>query len=435
MDELLTDECDRAATLPLERLEAEITELAANLWAATCRWLLLVGELDRREGWKSWGCKSCAHWLSWRCGVELATARDQVRVGCALADLPAVRAAFAAGELSYSKVRALVRVATPMTEGELVELARHATAAHLERIVRAYRGVRRREELEAANDRHARRFLRCEWDDDGSLVIRGRLSPEDGALVVAALEAAQDAARVPEEGVSAEMPADPRRASMADALVVMAETLLAAGSTPCPGGERSQVVVHVDAEALADDEHGDRCELEDGPSLPPETVRRLACDAAAVTLVDGAQGEPLGVGRKRRTVPPALRRALRARDQGCRFPSCTQRRFVDAHHVRHWAQGGETSLANLVLLCRHHHRLVHEGGFGLEVTGPRELVFRRPGGEPIPASALPVVAGVDVVEQNQRRGIETGPGACVALWGGEALDLGLAVDALLCVLP
>lgn len=432
MEDLMIDERDRAALLPLERLEAEITELAANLWAATCRWLLLVGELDRREGWKSWGCRSCAEWLSWRCGVELGTAREQVRVGRTIAELPEIRAAFGAGELSYSKVRALTRVATPSTEGELVELARHATAAHLERIVRAYRAVRQREELESANERHARRYLRFDWDDDGSLVIRGRLSPEDGALLIAALEVARDEGRVPDENVSAETSIELRHTSQADALVVLAETMLRGGSASGTGAPRAQVVVHVDAATLAHDRDGDRCELEDGPSLPPETIRRLGCDAGVVTMVDGAHGEALAVGRKTRSVPPSLRRALRTRDDGCRFPSCTQRRFVDAHHIRHWARGGETSLANLVLLCRHHHRLVHEGGYRVEPLSG-DLVFRRPDGGAVPATTRRVVSSADVVEQNRRRGIETGPHTCGALWRGEALDLGLAADALLCL--
>src|SRR4051794_10586452 len=139
---------DAFDNLSLEQLENEITELAAHINAATCRWLLLVGELDRREGWAEWYCKSCAHWLSLRCGLGLTAAREQVRVARALRELPEVRASFGRGELSYSQVRALTRVATPELEADLLSIARHATGAQLEVLARAYRGVLAKE-LEA----------------------------------------------------------------------------------------------------------------------------------------------------------------------------------------------------------------------------------------------------------------------------------------------
>jgi hypothetical protein len=129
------------AAVPLERLESQITELAAHVNAATCRWLLLVGEFDRREGWAQWDCRSCAHWLSYRCGLSQAAGREQVRVARALAALPAIRTSFGRGELCYSQVRALTRIATPETEDDLIMIARHATAGQLEVIVRAYRGL------------------------------------------------------------------------------------------------------------------------------------------------------------------------------------------------------------------------------------------------------------------------------------------------------
>jgi hypothetical protein len=124
--------------LAIEHLEAEITTLAAHIAAATGRWLRLVGEFDRREGWMTWGCKSCAHWLAWQCALGLRAAREHVRVARALTDLPAISDEFATGRLSYSQVRALTRVALPDNERELVELAHHATAAQLEKLVRGY---------------------------------------------------------------------------------------------------------------------------------------------------------------------------------------------------------------------------------------------------------------------------------------------------------
>ena len=122
-------------------------------------------------------------------------------------------------------------------------------------------------------------------------------------------------------------------------------------------------------------------ELADGTPLAAETARRLACDAAIVPLIERA-GRPLSVGRKTRSIPPALRRALSSRDRGCRFPGCTNHRTVDAHHIEHWANGGATSLENLVQLCRHHHRLLHEGGYSVTKAGAG-FVFRRPDGREI----------------------------------------------------
>jgi len=438
--------------VPLERLESEICELAAHISAATCRWLGMVAEFDRRQGWAEWGCRSCAHWLNWRCGLAMRAGREHVRVARSLEDLPRIRAAFARGELSYSKARALTRIATPESEEDLVTVAAHATAAHLEKLARAYRRATRPDDLGEVNSRHAERHLSWHWDDDGSLVVEGRLSPEDGALVVKALEAAVDVRSAERKGGSAEpsMPkggpaepplpeegADGWGARNADALVTMAETLLASGLTPQPGGERYQVVVHADAETLAG--HGDgedsddgRCEMDDGPAIAAETARRLSCDASLVVMIE-ADGEPLNVGRKTRTIPPAIRRALRSRDGGCRFPSCTNRRFVDGHHVRHWAEGGETSLANLLELCRAHHRLVHEGGFAIEPGADGGFGFRRPDDEPIPASppASTVVGSEQVVPRNRGLGLTIDHRTGVPAWGGEHLDYGLALDNLL----
>jgi Domain of unknown function (DUF222) len=338
----------------LERLEDEIGRLAAHIHAATCRWLLLVGEFDRRDGWEPSGCRSCAHWLSWRCGVSSAAAREQVRVARRLGELPAIRAAFGRGELSYSKVRALSRVASRELEGELLELARYATASQLERVLRAYRGVIARERT-GLDNAHGERYLRLDCDDDGSVVIRGRLPAEEGALVAVALAAARDGLRDGRSnfeprgrgaegepstlgrGVSAEKstaadassPAavyERAPVSNADGLVLMAETLLSAGAAELGGGERYQVVVHVDVGALAGaaadgEQRAGACQLENGELLHAETARRLACDASLVRILE-RDGRPLSVGRRSRSVPPALNRALRSRDRGCCFPGC-----------------------------------------------------------------------------------------------------------------
>lgn len=416
------------AGVPLERIEAEITELAGHINAATCRWLCLVAELDRREGWASWGAKSCAHWLSWRCSVSPNAAREQVRVARRLAELPAITAAFAAGELSFSKVRALSRVAAPETEEELLGIARHATAAQIEVMVRSYRRACRAAELAEANVRHARRRLDYHYDEDGSLVLRARLSPEEGAVVLAALQAAASEIESPGENVSAVTPpAHPLRSATrnADALVIVAERSLAAGSATGAGRARPQVIVHADADALSEGATAS-AELDDGMGVPPETARRLACDASVVTLVE-RDGEPLAVGRKTRSVPAGMRRALEARDRRCRFPGCEQRRHLDAHHVRHWADGGETDLDNLLLLCRFHHRFVHEGRCRVAVNDGA-FAFTLPGGRTISSSQELSETDADALRRvNLELGLEIDHETIVPLWAGEAMDYDIAV--------
>jgi hypothetical protein len=401
--------------MSLDELENEIATLASHIYAGTCRWLELVAELDRRGGFA--GC-TVAQWLAWRCALSPRAAREHVRVARCLSALPLIHEAFASGELSYAKVRALTRVAEPESEAELLELARHMTASQLERAVRAFRFVTAAE----ANDLQALAHVGYSWAEDGSLILRARLSPEDGALVLRALEAARD--RLQERAWSDEGgSAEPRRPTSVEAFVAMADRSLADGSNERSGGERYQVVVHVDATQ-------GKSVLEEGGALSEETSRRLACDASLVQLVE-RDGEPLSVGRKTRTVPPSIRRALQARDRRCRFPGCENRRFLDAHHIEHWAAGGETKLANLILLCGRHHRYLHEGGYSLVALAEGELEFRDPWGNPIepvprppPGDADRLLAANDVLE------LEIDAETC-ACGDGDRMDLDLTVDALL----
>ena len=175
-----------------EALETEITELCAHINAASYRLLQLVAELDDEAPWGAWGLTSCAHWLNWRCGIGMNAAREKIRVAHALKPLPCISAAFASGELSFSKVRAVTRIADPENEKELLDLARYATAAQVEKLVRAYRRVGRLEERECATAQHASRELTYCHDDDGCLVIRARLPADEGAVVLQALNAAMD---------------------------------------------------------------------------------------------------------------------------------------------------------------------------------------------------------------------------------------------------
>lgn len=406
----------------LDELEREICELAAHIAVATCRWLGLVAEFDDRRGWAEWGVKSCAHWLSWKCSLALGAARERVRVAHRLQELPAIHEAFSRGHLSYCKVRALTRAATPATEAGLLEIGLHATGAQLEKLVRCYSKALSAT-LGAAQRAQEMRYLKWSWNEDGSLRLEAQLPADDAAVVVNALTALQELPREGDEYV-----ASPVAACRADALVALAKGAVAGAGT---SGGTPEVVVHVDAATLASDEVVERAELVDGPTLAPETVRRLGCDAAVVRIVE-RDGRPLTVGRRTRTIPPALRRALRSRDDGCRFPGCTHRNFLHAHHIQHWARGGPTTLENLVQLCSYHHRLVHEGGFRVERSGRGAVRFRRPDGRAIaPAPGCGSVLGGSLAEQHRARGVVVDARTCRPRSAGEPLDYDLAMDALL----
>ena len=492
----------------MERLADRIAELAARIQAATYELLVLIHQFDQREGWS--GFTSCAHWLSWRIGLAPGAAREKVRVARALADLPLLNDAMRRGVVSYSKVRAVTRVATPETEQTLLDVTLAGTAAHVEQVVRAWRRVDRVAEATDDQRRHAGRVLHTWVDDDGMVVIRGRLTPEVGAVVRRALEAALDeerraaATREPDPVDDATGVAPSFGQRQADALGMVAERALASGLDGGTASDRYQVVVHVDAATLAEDadvpagtsppahaatghpaggaDRRARAGKRDlagnvrpvrrssrtcpGPGRPRHererapgpaaasaavrrgqaaleeaggihvsaaTARRLACDAATVGMRHGPEGQVLDVGRKTRTISPALRRALAARDRQCRFPGCQARR-CDAHHIRHWAHGGATALDNLVLLCRRHHRAVHEEGFSVTIDPSGAAQFVRPDGRPLPAAPpAPDWDGAPLeptANQLAAAGIEIDGNTATPAWRGERLDLQWAIGLL-----
>src|SRR5436190_7376652 len=373
----------------LDRLGDEIAELSAHLDAATARLLDLIREFDARGGWNN-GFSCCAAWLSWRVGLAPGAAREHVRVARALGTLPLLAGALARAEVSYSKVRALTRVATPETEERLLAVGRAGTTEHVERIVRGWRRVDRKAEAREAAQQHASRALHVYPDTDGTVTVRGRLTPEIGALLVQALTAARERlyeqAHAGDAGtgaiyVSADTPTMAQQ--QADALALLAETALHHGIDPGTPAERYQVVVHVDAEVLADADQPGQSVLENGARVPAGTSQRLACDASRVVMRHGPDGRVVEVEARTRTIPPALRRALHHRHPRSRFPGCGVR-FGQGHHIRHWAHGGPTTLSNLTMLCRRHHRAIHEEGYQVERQADGELQFRRPNGWIIP---------------------------------------------------
>jgi Domain of unknown function (DUF222)/HNH endonuclease len=419
--------------LSRDELEAQITELAGQLNAANYRWLTLIAEFDRRLAWHDGSLHSCAHWLNFKVGLNMGAAREKVRVAHALAGVPKIAAAMARGELSYSKVRALTRVATAATEDSLLMIALHGTAYHVETVVRYFRRAQEAAELSREAQQQSGRTVDYWYDDDGSLVLKARLPALAGSLLVKALEAAKT--KVPATTVNVELGEEHQlsyQARRADALALVAESYLERDSTSASTADRYQVVVHVDAETLKDQTAG-RCQLEHGPSLPAETVRRLACDASMIRIVETERGEPLDVGRKTRTIPPAIRRALNTRDPGCCFPGCTYQRYLDAHHIEHWVDGGETKLSNLVTLCRSHHRLVHEGGIAIQARRGGGWRFLRPDGREFEIAyrePAPTYEWTALREAHDAMDIHIDSDTAATRWRGERMDYELGVWTL-----
>ncbi|HEX5421211.1 MAG TPA: DUF222 domain-containing protein [Gammaproteobacteria bacterium] len=557
-----------------EAPEKQILELCGHINAANALFLTLIAEFDREGYWHGVGMANCAQWLNLRCGLGMTAARERMRVARALESLPLISASFSRGEISYSKVRAMTRVATPENEDTLLNVAIYGTATHVERLVRKYRRFERLEASAEAQERHRQRYVRYGYDEDGSLLIQAKLPPEIGELVKKALEAAvevlyQDSRRLAREEAAAEAANEEEReerkeergkpsataehgeagaaveiktqsnvsagtsetptvasertvafesiappqgnsaASMpqweessedlkllgapwerakaplgtsaieefhgqewceslgarrADALKLLAERYLTEVSARSgSSADRYQVVVHIDQSLLAGspalidraDRRGDsniepqrawdRCELEDGDALAMETARRLACDSSLVGISENADGEPLNVGRKTRSISPALSRALKSRDGGCRFPGCGRTYFTQGHHVKHWADGGETKLGNLITLCHFHHSLVHEGGFSVEVTGDGGFVFRQPDGTRIEEGGPPADIDKDygigggasegtsnlpelpLFALNRARGLDIDADTSKLRWLGENMDYGYTV--------
>ena len=381
--------------VPLERLEAEICELAGHLAAATCRFLVLLGDFDARRGWASWDMPSCAVWLSWKCQLSCGTAREHVRVARALRDLPVIRGEFAAGRFSYAKVRALTRIATPDNEQGLAEIAAPMTANQLERFARAHRKVT------AADDAVARIQRRLTWrqEEDGSLAGTFRLPPLQGAVLLKALRAAVSDLEHPDSS-------DAEHRHPVQEADASAET-----SRPGP-------------RAPGHPADPARCHVEDGPAISVTTAQMITCSAALAWMRHDGAGGLLDLGRRRRRPNAALRRAARERDKcRCRFPGCESRR-VDLHHIQYWSNGGRTKLDNLVSLCKYHHMLVHERGYLIAAARDGTFTFYRHDGTAVPASpALPATDGTI----GGCHDAEITPETIVPPWYGERLDLDHAI--------
>jgi hypothetical protein len=371
----------------LEQLEEELISFSERMNGWEYEYLVLIREFDIRHGWKALHFNNCAEWLNFRCGISVATAREKVRVANALFNLPRCSEAFAAGKLSYSKARALTRVANCRTEPELLEFAVFATASQVEDHCRQLRNAQRKISTQDANRAHKARYLSRSIHEDGSMTISIQLPRESADLVMKAIDIAlaletkqekEEFQHTDEEGASFFQ-------KQADALVQVARGFLTGGAEKKSStADHYQVMVHVDETALksADIDQGGKSDL------PVESVRRIMCDASIVPISKDKDGDPLNVGRKQRVVSPPMKRALLGRDKSCRFPGCTHDHWLDAHHVAHWVDGGETSLANTLLLCRRHHRLLHEGGYTIDKNFEGDWKFKTANGKVIPNSPI-----------------------------------------------
>ncbi len=455
-----------------EDLGERIAEMAAHLDAATHGLLTSLREYARSNNWYAQGFASCAKWLSWRVGMSAGTARDHLRIADRLGELPLIDDALRTGSISYSKVRAMTRVATPANEAMLLEDARHSTGAQLETICRKYATVvRASKEVDQDYDRQRRTVSRRDLDD-GMVRLEATLHPEEAALVWAALDQiARERAmrmqlaaqmRIEVDATGSPVPAQDTTASLqssqdlstgadfssraptsrgefnrADALVAMAHGV-ARGNAQ----SRSpiELVVTVPADVLCVSSESSTVSeasapiavFADGTCVSAETARRLACDCGVVHMTEDEHGNALSVGRKTRSISSAIKRALLKRDRCCRFPGCTNRLYIDGHHIQHWANGGETEMTNLVSLCELHHRFVHEYGYRVQLDDTqRPQFFDRRGWEvpEIPERPRCDRVGYDVLaERNAVLEIDTETNAC--LWDGARVQYGDVLDAL-----
>ncbi|MCZ4534451.1 DUF222 domain-containing protein [Gordonia terrae] len=437
-----------------EVLEARVLGYVAQITALTADFLELVAELDERESWRGPGIHSLAHWLSWKAGIAPRTAHEQLRVAKAVRELPVIRRAFGEGRLSYSKVRALTRVATPERETELVNLALSSTASQLDRAVRAMVQIDRDRGVEEDGRPPVESTGRWKWNTDGSLSVSLTLSPLDGARFLAgAVRAEYERTRtcddpdlptvdsVPRntesgsvaEGSGADSEVVPSRrrdlwrqvpSNVAPAVVAMAGMVHDGVAMPdlAPGAE---ILIHA----------GDGVEhahLDDGPALSEVEVAEARCGASTRDVVSRrVPGQPgklalLGVGRRKRAPNKALIRALFVRDRCCQVPGCGRTRHLHAHHVQWWSAGGRTDPDNLILLCGSCHRALHRGEFSITAHGEQRFSFHRPDGAEI--DVAPKTSKPPEWEPNPR----IDPEATVPIGGGR-MDLGYTTEVLYAV--
>jgi hypothetical protein len=436
-------------------VEQRLVTQTVQIAAATSRWLDLVAEVVVRGIWADHGARNPAAWLSWRLGIAPSTAREQIRVALRLRELPLIHARFATGALSYSKVRALTRIAVPELEELLLTWADQATGADLDRIAKGVVQARRAassERSEGAEQPAARPGLDVLIGDDGEVEVRWQLDATDGMEVLAILDRLvelEDEAEGGDGSGSGEVAvagnaggtAAARRATgsvrQRQGELLLNLLVAARDTTPADtsGADRHTLVVQVDADQLAADP-ARRVPIEVAghrrarPTMSAAVLRRLACDAGVVLVPTSSGRTPIDVGRRRRRPTASLRRALNVRDRSCRFPGCGTTRHLHAHHVVHWADDGPTDLSNLVLLCGSHHRQIHEPGWQLTWGSDSALVVRPPGRDGRTAPALAAAPGLESEWRSPGDTTTAATGARDPNASAEAFQAPAGIDAL-----
>ncbi len=373
--------------LPDSRVEDDLCELQRSCEALEVERARRVREVERRGLFARDGHLSVTSWLVDRFRMGWSSARALVRLGRGLEEMPRTCRALEDDEISLAGAQVLVAArsedpdAFAEAEQVLVEVAGLHPVDQLRRVVSHWREVIGGGA--GSERRHARRYLHASTTLGGMVRVDGDLDPETGESVLVAIGAVLDAEARSGSQADDRTPGQRR----ADALGEVCRGWLGRVDRPSVGGERPHVTVTVPLEVLRSTGTG---EFDRAGVTSAEGARRLACDASVRRVVLGPRSEPLDIGRRSPVVTPSMRRALYVRDGSCRFPGCGRpKTWCDAHHVRHWAHGGATSLGNLVLLCRRHHRLIHEGGFSVAISEDR-CVFARPDGSALVDRSPPI---------------------------------------------
>ena len=415
-EQRLSTDRDVLDEVPLERLEEEISGFASRIAAATAAWLVWVAAYDKRQGWCSWGAKSCAHWLNWQCGMSPRTAREHVFVARCLEEAPILRQAFLDGVLSFSKVRAISRVVVPENEQDLVEMAKLTTASQLDRIV----GKMPSNNPDDSNGTPPDVTYKNNCDGTMSMTITAPIS--EMLTVKKAVQVASSGV-IDRENIEGESKTETiERLDGMKAVRSRTACEVLAGTLAAPRDVVESVLIVADVDALTNTD-ADAESTVDKERVSAAVVQRLACDSKIQTaLVDGDGGE-MATGSEQRIVPRRLRRLLLRRDHGmCQYPGCESEHRLHAHHIIHWASGGPTELSNLISVCDFHHHRLHEGGWNVETVG-KGFVF-------IDQSGLR--HSVPVLRMPSRRPLPQKNGAAAPLAGlGERANLDYAADVIM----
>jgi hypothetical protein len=451
---------DDPRLLSNDQLAECIRVAASEQTAHQAWWFSLIAEFDRRDGHLEFGMHSCSQFLSWWCGIEIRTAREQVRVIRKLQDLPLVRAAFEAGRLTYSKVRALTRSATTKNESQLLSLAADLTATQLERVVGALESAQQ----VLTQDDDDRRRTQCgvmRWVDELGLVHHEVVSaPDQAGLVDAALgfgrdnlfQEAKAAAKEAKAATNGEGPAEeeevpmprptPARRRLDALLWVLQRGMVNANRTDLVDESRYLVMLHVrEGEAMVTDDG--KVDLGNGLAVTPRTLRRLGCGGLVQGMLHGVDGQPLDLGDRVRLTTRNQRLALEAMYPTCEIPGCdVPFAWCEVHHLVPWENGGPTDMDNLRPRCSFHHHLVHEGGWREVLGVDGRTVLIRPDGTrqigPSPSMVAVPVSPVALVYGNRERGVVPLSSAELASLGGHAMGerltrwgMAMIIDALL----